>query len=76
VTPWTIALQAPLLMGFFQQECWSGLPCPPPGDLPDPVIKSTSPALQVDYLSAEPLGRPNSLVGYYKILSIVPCAIQ
>ena len=48
VTLWTIALQAPLFMGFSKQEYWSGLPCPPPGDLPDPGIKSaslTSPAL-------------------------------
>ena len=35
-TVWTIACQAPLSMGFSRQECWSGLPCPPPGDLPDP----------------------------------------
>ena len=34
-TPWTIARQAPLSTGFFRQQCWSGLPCPPPGDLPD-----------------------------------------
>ena len=36
VTPWTVALQAPLSMGFSRQEYWSGLPCPPPGDLPHP----------------------------------------
>ena len=35
-TPWTAACQAPLSMGFSRQEYWSGLPCPPPGDLPDP----------------------------------------
>ena len=34
-TPWTVARQAPLSMGFSRQESWSGLPCPPPGDLPD-----------------------------------------
>ena len=45
VTPWTVARQAPLSMGFSRQEHWSGLPCPPPGYLPDPGIKSTSPAL-------------------------------
>ena len=48
VTPWTVAHQAPLSMGFSRQEYWSGLPCPPPGDLPDPGIKPesfTSPAL-------------------------------
>ena len=36
--PWTVAHQAPLSMGFSRQEYWSGLPCPPPGDLPDPGI--------------------------------------
>ena len=39
---WTVAHQAPLSMGFSSQEYWSGLPCPPPGDLPDPGIKSAS----------------------------------
>ena len=43
--PWTIAYQAPLSMGFSSQEYWSGLPFPPPGDLPDSGIKSSSPAL-------------------------------
>ena len=38
VTPWTVACQAPLSMGFSRQEYWSGLPCPPPGDLPNPGI--------------------------------------
>ena len=48
VIPLTIASQAPLSMGFSRQEYWSGLPGPPPGDLPDPGIKPeslTSPAL-------------------------------
>ena len=44
-TLWTVACQAPLCMGFSRQEYWSGLPCPPPGDLPDARIKPTSPAL-------------------------------
>ena len=47
-TPWTVARQAPLSMGFSRREYWSGLPFPPPGDLPDPGIKPrslTSPAL-------------------------------
>ena len=39
---WTLAFQAPLFMGFSRQEYWSGLPCPPPGDLPDPGIKPVS----------------------------------
>ena len=42
VTPWTVAHQAPLSMGFSRQEYWSRLPCSPPGDLPDPVIKPAS----------------------------------
>ena len=41
-TPWTIAHQAPLSMGFSKQEYWSGFPCPPPGDLPKPGIESVS----------------------------------
>ena len=40
--PWSVARQAPLSMGFSKQEYWSGLPCPPPGDLPDPGIKPRS----------------------------------
>ena len=43
VTLWTIACQAPLPMGFSRQEYWSALPCPSPGDLPDPGIKPMSP---------------------------------
>ena len=48
VTPWTVAHQAPLSVGFSSQEYWSGLPFPPPGDLPDPWIEPMSPVLQVD----------------------------
>ena len=44
-TLWTVALQAPLSMGFSRQEYWSALPCPPPGYFPDLGIKNTSPAL-------------------------------
>ena len=45
-TPWTVAHRLPLSMGFSRQEYWSGLPCPPPGDLPNPGIKSlVSPVL-------------------------------
>ena len=45
VNRWTVAHQAPLSMGLSQQEYWSGLPCPPSGDLPDPEIKPASTAL-------------------------------
>ena len=42
VTPWTVACQAPLSVGFSRQDYWSGLPCPSPGDLPDPGMEFTS----------------------------------
>ena len=48
--PWPVAHQAPLAMGFSRQEYWSGSPCPPPEDLPDPGIKPRFPALQADSL--------------------------
>ena len=54
VTPWTVALQAPLFMEFCRQEYWSGLPCSSPGDLANPGIEYKSPALQADSLPAEP----------------------
>ena len=50
VTPWTVARQAPLSMGFSRQEYWSGLPFPSAGDFPNPGIEATSPALQADSL--------------------------
>ena len=46
--------------GFCRQEYWSGLPCPPPGDLPNPGIKPRSPALQVDSLLTESQGKPKN----------------
>ena len=60
-TPWTAAFQAPLSMGFSRQEYWSGLPFPPPGDLPDPGIElalSESPALAGRFFTTEPPGKP------------------
>ena len=62
--PYDCTPQVPLSMGFSRQEYWSGLPCPPPGDLPDPGIKHTAPvssALQADALPTQPLGKPISL---------------
>ena len=58
-TPWTVALQAPLSMGFSRQEYWSGLPFPSPGYLPDPGIEPGSLALQAQSLPSEPQGKPN-----------------
>ena len=54
----TFCDQAPLSMKFSRQEYWSGLPCPSPGDLPDPGIEPWSPALQADSLLSEPPGKP------------------
>ena len=59
-TPWTIALQAPLSMGLSRQEYWSGLPFPPPRDLPNPGIKSTSPALAGGFFTTKPPRKPRS----------------
>ena len=56
-TPWTLAYQASLSMGFSRQDYWSGLPFPSPGDLPDPGIESRSPALQADSLPTELPGK-------------------
>ena len=56
LTPWTVAFQAPLSVGFPRQEYWSGLPFPSPGDLSDPGIQPGSPTLQADYLPSEPPG--------------------
>ena len=46
-------------MGFSRQESWSGLPCPPPGDVPDPGTESTSPASAGGFFSTEPPGKPH-----------------
>ena len=65
VTPWTIAYQAPPSMGFSRQECWSGLPFPSPGDLPDPGIEPGSSALQAGALPSEPPGKHVMSEGNY-----------
>ena len=57
---WTVACQAPVSMGFFRKEYWSGLPLPPPGDLLDPGIEPmspVSPVLQADSLMAASSGK-------------------
>ena len=58
VTPWTVAYQASLSMGFSRQGYCCGLPFPSPGDLPNPGIELRSPALQTDTLPSEPPGKP------------------
>ena len=64
-TLWTVALQDPLSMGFAQQECWSGLLCPPPGGLPNPGIESMSLkslALAGGFLPLAPSGKPHYII--------------
>ena len=60
-TPWTVARQAPLSLGFSRQEYWSGLPRPPAGDLPDPGIEPEPPASQ-DSLLLSHRGSPDFLL--------------
>ena len=63
----TVALQAPLSMGFPRQEYWSGLPFPPPGDLPDKSIKPISPAaptLASGFFTTESYGKPTMYLKY------------
>ena len=57
-TPWTVAHQAPLSVGFSRQESWSGLPFPTPGDLPNPGIERASPTLAGQLFTPEPPGKP------------------
>ena len=58
VTPWTVAHQASLSMGFSRREYQSGLPFPSPGDLPDPGIEPSSPALAGGFFTTESPGKP------------------
>ena len=67
-TLWTVVRQSPLSMRFSRQEYWSGSPCPPPGDLPNPEIQTASPgasALQVDSLPLSHRGSPYMCVYIY-----------
>ena len=74
-TPWTVARQAPLSMGFSRQEYWSGLPRPSPGDLPDLGMTLESPALQADSLLLNHQGRPMEVLSHdiYLCLSHFSC---
>ena len=84
-TLWTVARQAPLSTGFPRQEYWSGLPFPPPGDLPDSGIEPASPALAGGFFTPEPPGKPYLYIlfcilfhsGFIRGYWIqVPCALQ
>ena len=72
-TSWTVAHQAPLSLGFFGQQYWSGLPFPTPGDLPNPGIKPVYPALAGGFFSTEPPGKLYISISmvYHRILTIV-----
>ena len=61
-TPWTVACQGPLFMGFSRREYWNGLSFPSPGNLPDPGIEPKSSALQADFLPAELQGKPTDRI--------------
>ena len=69
VTPWTVACQAPLSVGFSRQEYWSGLPCPSPGDLPDPgieLVSLVSPALAGGFFTTSAIWEAPSIAISYK----------
>ena len=71
-TPWTVAHQAPLSMAFFRQDYWSGLPCSPPGYLPNPGIETMLlmfPALAGSSLPLAPPGKPK--LWYYLLVNTV-----
>ena len=68
MTLWTVAIRAPLSLEFSRQEYWSGLPFPSPGDLPNPGIEPSFPALQADSLPAKASGKPNKGHGGSQIL--------
>ena len=61
-TLWAVARQAPLSTGIFRQEYWSGLPCPPARDLPNPGIKPRSFTLQANSLPSEPPGKLGAML--------------
>ena len=69
-TPWTVAHQAPLSMGFSRQEYWSGLPFPSPGDRPNPEVKSmslTSPALAAGFFTTSITWKENIIWTPYQL---------
>ena len=69
--PWTVTPQPPLSMGIRQAGILSGLPCPPPGDLPNPGIEPRSPALPADSFPSEPPGKHINF--YWSVYSVCVC---
>ena len=72
-TPWTVAHQAPLSMGFPRQEYWSELPFPSPGDLPHPGIKLRSPSLASRFFTTTPPGKPFNFLPLIKFSLSANC---
>ena len=70
VTPWTVARQAPLSIGFPRQQYWSRLPVPSPGDLPNPGIELMSPELAGGFFTVEPPGRPITTYKFFNFKKI------
>ena len=73
-TPWAIVCQASLSMEFSRQEYWSGLPFPPPGDLPNPGTEHTSlvsPALAGGFFTPEPPGKPRMILHHILIVILL-----
>ena len=67
VTPWTAARQTPLSMGFSRQEYWRGLPCPPPGNLPQPGTEPTPPVAPAWQADSLPLSHQESAQRHHAI---------
>ena len=70
-TAWTVACKASLSMGFSRQGYWSELPCPPPGNLPDPGIYPVAPALEADFLLLSHQERPRVVQPSLKNIVII-----
>ena len=75
-TPWTVACQPPLSMGFSREECWSGWPFPSPGDHSDSGIEPKSPALQADSLPTELWGKPCFTLCAFKNFLVIATAVE
>ena len=75
--PKTVACQTPLFMEFSRQEDWSELPCPPPGDLPDPWVKLTSPGRRTVFPTCPVTGWISPLfpLGSHPTATTIPCDV-
>ena len=63
-------------MGFSRQEYWSGLPFPPPGDLPDPGLQTASPALAGEFFTTEPPGKLSWVIKVYAFVKTEVCMLN